>query len=409
MESSTLDGGSPEPLDLGSELARLRERLSSLRADADGHDSGRSAETVADPAVAELEAILEQLRVVREELLRNQDALQTAARRETALQRRTDGLFMQAPDAHVVTDASGTIRRANVAAATVLGAESVRRLTGRPLAAYVAATDRQDFRRRLSALDGAAEDFPVRLESGEGRTQSAVLSVVADHDGDGDTVLHWMIRPASSVGADDAMLREVVTTAAGLVGAGGAALVIAGETAPRVAASSAALEGFVAAQAALLEGPAIEAWRAGAQVVEEDLDGNAARRWPQLTAEGLPAGVGAVVSFPLALYDCTNGALEVYLGRPGRPPDPLLAGAAALARTAAAALLMGAEVREGRVVAQQLQYALDSRVVIEQAKGALAARLGVDPDEAFEVLRRQARSRRTKIHDVAAEILRELA
>jgi len=54
----------------------------------------------------------------------------------------------------------------------------------------------------------------------------------------------------------------------------------------------------------------------------------------------------------------------------------------------------------------QLQTALDSRIVIEQAKGILAERHGITPDDAFTRLRRDARSRRMKLHDVAAEVIR---
>lgn len=54
---------------------------------------------------------------------------------------------------------------------------------------------------------------------------------------------------------------------------------------------------------------------------------------------------------------------------------------------------------------QQLEYALSSRVAIEQAKGILAERLRLSPDEAFEVLRRAARSNRTRIHDLAQRVI----
>jgi AmiR/NasT family two-component response regulator len=53
----------------------------------------------------------------------------------------------------------------------------------------------------------------------------------------------------------------------------------------------------------------------------------------------------------------------------------------------------------------QLQRALETRIVIEQAKGVLAERLDVDPDTAFALLRRAARSSRRRLHDVAAEVV----
>ena len=63
------------------------------------------------------------------------------------------------------------------------------------------------------------------------------------------------------------------------------------------------------------------------------------------------------------------------------------------------------ELEDERTRAQQLQEALDSRVIIEQAKGALSVRLGVEPDAAFDVIRQEARSTRRNLHTVAMEML----
>jgi hypothetical protein len=64
-----------------------------------------------------------------------------------------------------------------------------------------------------------------------------------------------------------------------------------------------------------------------------------------------------------------------------------------------------AELAFWRERAAQLQRALDTRVVIEQAKGVLAERLGCDVNAAFEVLRHAARNTRTSVHELAAQVV----
>ena len=68
-------------------------------------------------------------------------------------------------------------------------------------------------------------------------------------------------------------------------------------------------------------------------------------------------------------------------------------------------LASGEELEQLRARCEQLEYALQSRVVIEQAKGILAERFGWDIDRAFEVLRRAARSTQRRLHDLAAEVV----
>jgi AmiR/NasT family two-component response regulator len=79
--------------------------------------------------------------------------------------------------------------------------------------------------------------------------------------------------------------------------------------------------------------------------------------------------------------------------------------AQAMADVATVGLLQRRETTHARKQAAQLQAALDSRVLIEQAKGVLAERLGITPDEAFEAIRQQARNSNRKLHDLAKEIV----
>jgi AmiR/NasT family two-component response regulator len=71
----------------------------------------------------------------------------------------------------------------------------------------------------------------------------------------------------------------------------------------------------------------------------------------------------------------------------------------------AVARRLAAEVAALRERTEQLQRALDTRIIVEQAKGVLAERLGCPPEEAFEILRRAARTTQTRIHDLAAEVV----
>ena len=82
-----------------------------------------------------------------------------------------------------------------------------------------------------------------------------------------------------------------------------------------------------------------------------------------------------------------------------------LALAQALADVATVALLQRRETTQARRQAAQLQIALDSRVLIEQAKGVLAERLNVSPDEAFQALRRESRNTNRKLHDLAHDVV----
>ena len=68
-------------------------------------------------------------------------------------------------------------------------------------------------------------------------------------------------------------------------------------------------------------------------------------------------------------------------------------------------ILYSGELHQARTLAQQLQHALDSRVIVEQAKGILAERNGITPSEAFDRLRKYARQNQARIHDVAAQVV----
>src|SRR3712207_4657587 len=129
--------------DMSKELAALRGRMLSLQMAAATED-----ENVGSLAVAELETAFEELRTMQEELRAQQEQLRSTSSRAATERTRADQLFSESPDAPLVTDANGIIRRANPRAAALFGVD-LKRLVAKPLAAFVSGIDRRTFRSGL--------------------------------------------------------------------------------------------------------------------------------------------------------------------------------------------------------------------------------------------------------------------
>ena len=152
------------------------------------------------------------------------------------------------------------------------------------------------------------------------------------------------------------------------------------------------------------QGPCLECFKTGQPVVIEDLEANP-DRWPLFSAEARKFGFRSALALPMRWRDQVIGALNLFLAHPGAlDPDRLLTGQA-MADIATIGILQERAVREARVLAEQLQSALTSRVVIEQAKGVLAEKASVNVDEAFQMLRRYARQNNRRLHDVAQALI----
>jgi len=152
------------------------------------------------------------------------------------------------------------------------------------------------------------------------------------------------------------------------------------------------------------QGPCLDCFRTGTRVLAADL-GDDEGRWPLFTREAMAAGFRSAHSLPLRFRSEVIGALNVFRLQPGILDDAALAGAQAMADIATISILQERTLREARVLAEQLQRALNSRVVIEQAKGVLAERAQINLDEAFDLLRTHARSHNRRLHDVATAVI----
>lgn len=171
-----------------------------------------------------------------------------------------------------------------------------------------------------------------------------------------------------------------------------------------VAASSERVRALELFEMQHAEGPCLDAYRSGEQVVEADLAAEAGR-WRRFVPQALGCGYRAVFAFPLRLRGQRIGALNAFRETPGPfPPADILVGQA-MADIAAVGILQERALSGAERLSEQLQGALHSRVLIEQAKGILAERHGIDPDVAFEVVRRYARSHNRSLRDVARDVV----
>jgi len=153
------------------------------------------------------------------------------------------------------------------------------------------------------------------------------------------------------------------------------------------------------------EGPCVECFHAGAPVSVGDL-ADAAARWPQFVAALRQRGAyGSVHALPLRLRGQAIGTLNLFHGAPGPLPAADLALGQALADVATIGILQERAIRRGEVLSEQLQAALNSRVIIEQAKGVLAQRGNLSMHAAFDRLRGYARDHNLRLTEVARQIV----
>jgi GAF domain-containing protein len=151
------------------------------------------------------------------------------------------------------------------------------------------------------------------------------------------------------------------------------------------------------------EGPCLDCYRTGQPVLNQDLvavDG----RWPRFAAEARVAGFHSVHAVPMRLRGRIIGALNMFQIEPGGMPEADLDTAQALADVATIAILSHRAAHEGQVVYTQLKSALNSRIVIEQAKGMVGEREGLNMEEAFSMLRNHARAHNLRLTDLARAI-----
>jgi GAF domain-containing protein len=152
------------------------------------------------------------------------------------------------------------------------------------------------------------------------------------------------------------------------------------------------------------EGPCPDCYRSGEPVVSTNLSDDI-DRWPLFTPRALEAGFRSVYALPMRVRGRTIGALNLFRYGEGELSAADVIVAQALADVATISIIQQRAAADAQALNEQLQHALNSRILIEQAKGILSQALGIDMASAFEQLREHARNSNLKLSVVAAAVV----
>lgn len=194
----------------------------------------------------------------------------------------------------------------------------------------------------------------------------------------------------------DAVSQVLEVSGAGVSLASGGALTVAVVT-------SEAVRCIEAVQQETKQGPCQEAYESGQTWRVPDID--AADQWPEYQAIAKEVGMRSVMGVPLRFRGRSIGALNVYHAEPRDWGDDDLAVCQVLGNMATSFVAHHADLVSAQQLSDQLQVALDSRVVIEQAKGILAEHHDVSVQQAFERMRSHARSNNVSLRSVAIAVV----
>jgi GAF domain-containing protein len=153
-------------------------------------------------------------------------------------------------------------------------------------------------------------------------------------------------------------------------------------------------------------GPCVDAVTTAQPMTVSDLeDSDTGQRWPEYSHAAKAAGIRAVAGIPMLAEGSAVGAVNLYGREPRTWPAEDVRVASVFANIATGYLVHASAAQQHQRTREQLQQALSTRVIIEQAKGVLATQREIDVDEAFLLLRKHARDRGARIHDVARAVV----
>jgi GAF domain-containing protein len=169
-----------------------------------------------------------------------------------------------------------------------------------------------------------------------------------------------------------------------------------------VASSSEAMRVLELFELQSSQGPCVDCYRTGEAIVNREL--SVEGHWPRFTVQAIEAGYRSVSALPMRLRGRTLGALNMFRASTVGLIDDDVVAAQALADVATIAIVQHQAVVDAQVLNAQLTQALNSRVIIEQAKGKVSEAAAVDMDQAFQVLRNHARNHNRRLVDLSGDI-----
>ena len=188
------------------------------------------------------------------------------------------------------------------------------------------------------------------------------------------------------------------------VDAAGVMLALPGGELQFVASSSESMRVLELFQIQVNEGPCVDCYSGGIAVIEPALS-EPDERWPRFTPRALAQGFHSVHCLPMRLRGRTIGALNLFRSSEGALDESDIVVAQGLADVATIAILQHQTSLNSKMLTDQLSNALNSRIIIEQAKGMISQATACDMDQAFVWLRAHARNHNERLTDVAARIV----
>ena len=204
---------------------------------------------------------------------------------------------------------------------------------------------------------------------------------------------------------DAAALAELTRSVTAVLGLGGSGVTMAEEGQLQfVTAVTPDSKELECSQEEHQEGPCRDAYETGEVVRVTDVRQESAR-WPDYSATATRLGVAGVAGIPMRDGDEVIGALNIYSREPREWSDEDIAVAVVLADLATSYVLNASQLHDQEQLSEQLQKALESRIVIEQAKGITAQRKSITVDHAYQLMRGHARNNHASLRTVAEAIV----